>query len=68
MKPLTQKQKQLANELKSECEARGVCSVQMACFLLQTTPQAISRMIMALSARGIAYRESNGDMRICEKN
>jgi hypothetical protein len=67
MKPLTKKQKQLDKTIQEESVARGFCSLKMACFLMQTTPQAISRMIMALSAHGIAYREPNGDMRLSEK-
>jgi SOS-response transcriptional repressor LexA len=66
MKPLTKKQKELAETIKEECISRGFCSLKMACFLMQTTPNAISRMLMVLSANGIAYRESNGDMRTCQ--
>jgi SOS-response transcriptional repressor LexA len=65
MKQLTKKQKELAKTISEECVARGFCSLKMACFLMQTTPQAVSRMLMILSANGIAYRESNGDMRTC---
>ena len=45
-------------------EASGRLTKEMACYLLQTTPQAIGKLALSLSAKNIAHRECDGTIRL----
>lgn len=45
-------------------ETSGRLTKDMGCFLLQTTPQGLARMAIALSAKNLVYRECDGTIRL----
>ena len=45
-------------------EASGRLTKEMACYLLQTTPQAIGKLALSLSAKNIVHRDSDGTIRL----
>ena len=47
-------------------ETSGRLTKDMGCFLLQTTPQGLARMAIALSAKNMVHRECNGTIRLNE--
>jgi hypothetical protein len=55
---LTKKELELLDTLRQE--ARGCLTREMACFLLKTSPQAIGKLSLSLSAKGCLYRDGDG--------
>jgi hypothetical protein len=45
-------------------ETSGRLTKDMGCFLLQTTPQGLARMAIALSSKNLVHRECNGTIRL----
>jgi len=54
---LTKRQLELLQVVKGENDC---CSLPMAAYLMGTTPQAVGRIVMALSSKGLVYRTSTG--------
>jgi hypothetical protein len=45
-------------------ESSGRLTKEMACFLLQTTPQAIGKLGLSLSAKNLIHRDASGTIRL----
>jgi hypothetical protein len=59
---LTKRQKELLDTVRGETSGR--LTVEMGCHLLQTTPQAFAKLCLALSGKGLAYRDGEGTVRL----
>ncbi len=59
---LTQGEMKLLVTAKEETQTVGKLSAKMAAFLLQTSPQAIGRMVQKLTRRGYVWRDREGSI------
>ena len=58
----TSRESELLSAIRGE--ASGRLTKEMACYLLQTTPQAIGRLALSLSAKNLAHRDGDGTIRL----